>query len=159
MGTTAVRSMAIMLGLLLFMAAAVMVVNGSVALATEYQGPGGAPPSLIEEGPGDCDVGVVFYEPPDCDCPEGTEWILTYEPGHEGDEEYITSGICGTATSLTGDTVPSLTTDVATETTSVSGSAYSTSLPSTGLPLAVLFASGLAAAGAGLVFAGRRGRR
>lgn len=157
MGTTAVRSMVIMLGLLLFMAAAVMVVNGSVALATEYQGPGEQPPILVEDGDyADCEVGVLYEEEPDCDCPEGISWTPVYEPGHEGDGDYFVGAVCGSLATLTGDSVPSLTPDTV---SSVSGSAYSTSLPSTGLPLAVLFASGLAAAGAGLVFAGRRGRR
>ena len=152
MGTMAVRSMAVMLGLLLFMAALVLFVSGgSVAQADSENGL--TTPTIPSP---DCEVGVVFHEPPHCDCPEGTGWIFTYEPGNEGEEEDITSGVCGTATSLTGDSVPSLTADT---TSSVSGSAYSSSLPSTGLPLAVLFAGGMAAAGAGLVFASRRSRQ
>ena len=154
MGTMAVRSMAVMLGLLLFMAALVLFVSGgSVAQAVPENGL--TTPTIPNPNP-ECEVGVVFYEPPDCDCPEGIDWTYTYEPGYEGNEEYIVSGVCGSSTSLTGDSVPSLTPDAV---SSVSGSAYSVSLPSTGLPVAVLFAGGLAAAGAGLVFAGRRVRR
>lgn len=151
MGTRAEKSMVITIGMLLMVAAAVMIISGSsVAQAVPENGTTQTIPDPL------CEVGVVFYEEPHCDCPEGVSWTYTFEPGHEGDKEFITSGMCGSITTLTGDNVPTLTGDTV---SSVSDSAYSTSLPSTGLPLAMLFAGGMAAAGTGLVFAGRRNRQ
>lgn len=146
------RSMAIMLGLLLFMVAVIVLSSGSVAFAEENGGPGNG---TSTNGTPDCEVGLVYDEKPDCVCPEGSSW--SYEYDYEGGEEIIISGVCeGSSTSLTGDDGSSLTTDTVTQSASVGETAYATSLPSTGLPQASLLASGLLATGAAALLMRRR---